>query len=75
MSAVKIAAIVLIVGGALGLFYGAFTYTSDTHTARVGDLELKVRDRETVRIPLWAGVAAIVAGGLLLVVPRRTAGR
>lgn len=73
MSAVKIAAIILIVGGVLGLSYGAFTYTSETHTAKIGDLELKVKERETVRVPLWAGVAAIVAGGVLLLVPRRSA--
>lgn len=73
MSAVKIAAIILIVAGVLGLTYGAFTYTSETHTAKIGDLELKVKERETVRVPLWAGVAAIVAGGVLLLVPRRSA--
>jgi len=71
MSSMKIAAIVLIVAGALGLLYGSFSYTKDTHTAKVGSLSLSVKDRETVNIPVWAGVAAVVAGGLLLVVPRR----
>ena len=71
MSTLKMAGIALIVAGALGLFYGAFTYTKETHTAKIGSLELKVKDRETVNIPVWAGVGALVAGVALLVVPRR----
>lgn len=69
MNAIKFAAIALIVAGALSLFYGAFTYTSETHRAHLGALELTLKDRKTVHIPIWAGVAAVVAGGLLLVVP------
>lgn len=72
MNAIKIAAIGLIVAGVLALSYGAFTYTRETHRARLGALELTLQDRETVRIPVWAGVAAVAAGGLLLVFPRRT---
>lgn len=71
MSTVKIAAIVLMVAGALGLLYGTFTYTKDTHKAQVGPLELTVKDKETVNIPVWLGVGAIVVGGVLLVLPRR----
>lgn len=71
MSAMKIAAIVLIVAGALGLVYGGFSYTRDTHSTKMGPFEMTVKDRETVNIPLWVGVGAIVAGGLMLVVPRR----
>ena len=66
MNAVKIAAIVLIVAGVLGLVYGSFTYTKDTHTAKLGPIELSVKDKETVSVPVWAGVGAIVIGGLLL---------
>ncbi len=69
MNTTKLAAILLIVAGALGLMYGAFSYTKETHTAKLGALELVVKDRETVNIPVWAGVAALVVGGLLLVVP------
>lgn len=69
MNAIKVAAIALIVAGALSLFYGAFTYTSETHRAQLGALELKLKEKKTVHIPIWAGVAAVVAGGLLLVVP------
>lgn len=72
MSSTKIIAIVLIVAGVLGLAYGQFTYTKETHDAKVGPIELSVKDKETVNIPVWAGVGAIVIGaGLLLVGGRR----
>lgn len=67
MSAVKIMAIVLIIAGLLGLVYGQFSYTKETQQAKLGPLELTVKDTETVNVPVWAGVAAIVAGGGLLV--------
>jgi hypothetical protein len=67
MSSTKIIAIVLIVAGVLGLAYGKFSYTKETHDAKVGPIELSVKDKETVNIPVWAGVGAIVIGaGLLL---------
>jgi len=68
MNAVKIAAIVLIAAGVLGLVYGSFSYTKDTHAAKLGPIELSVKDKETVNIPVWAGVGAIVIGGGLLLV-------
>jgi len=66
MNAVKMLAIVLIVAGALGLLYGSFTYTKETHEAKLGSIELSVKDKETVDIPVWVGVGAIVAGAFLL---------
>ena len=66
MSVVKITAIVLIVLGVLGLVYGSFTYIKDTHKTDLGLFELSVKDKETVQVPIWAGVGAIVTGGLLL---------
>jgi TRAP-type C4-dicarboxylate transport system permease small subunit len=68
MNAVKMAAVVLIAAGVLGLVYGGFSYTKDTHEAKLGPLELSVKDKETVNIPVWAGVGAIVIGGALLLV-------
>ena len=72
MSALKIVAILLIVAGIAGLVYGKFTYTKATHEARFGPIDLSVKEKETVNIPLWAGIAAIAAGLLLFVVPKRT---
>jgi len=67
MSSTKIIAIVLIVAGVLGLAYGKFTYTKETHDAKIGPIELSVKDKETVNVPMWVGIGAIVVGaGLLL---------
>lgn len=65
MSALKIVALLLIAAGIAGLVYGGITYTKTTHSAKVGPIELSVKDKETVNIPVWAGVGAIVAGGAL----------
>jgi TRAP-type C4-dicarboxylate transport system permease small subunit len=72
MSAIKIAAIVLIVAGILGLAYGKFSYTKETHEAKIGSLELSMKDKETVNVPVWASVGAIVIGGILLLVPKKS---
>lgn len=68
MNGLRMLAIVLIVAGGLALAYGGFTYTKETHQTKVGPIEFSVKDTETVNIPIWAGVAAMVAGVLLLVV-------
>jgi hypothetical protein len=72
MSAVKIAAIVLIVAGMLGLAYGQFSYTKETHEAKIGSLEVSLQDKETVNVPVWAGVGAIVVGAILLLLPKKS---
>lgn len=68
MNAIKMLAIVLIVAGGLALAYGGFSYTKETHEAKVGPIEMSITDRERVNIPVWAGVGAIVAGVILLFV-------
>ena len=65
---IRILAIVLIVAGLLGVMYGKFSYTKETHDAKVGSLELSFKEKETVNIPAWAGVASIAAGAALLLV-------
>ena len=66
MNALKLLAVLLIVAGALGLAYGSFSYTKQTHEAKLGPIELSVTEKQTVNIPVWAGIAAIVGGGALL---------
>jgi hypothetical protein len=58
---------VLIIAGALALAYGGFSYTKDSTAVKLGPLELTVKEKETVNVPLWAGIGAIVIGGVLLV--------
>lgn len=67
MNAAKLVGIVLIVAGVLGLVYGSFSYTKDTEAVKLGPLELSVRQKETVNVPVWAGIGAIVVGAALLV--------
>jgi len=66
MNTLKAVALVLIVAGVLALLYGGFTYTKSTHETKIGPLELSVKDKKTVNIPVWAGVGAIVVGGVML---------
>ena len=72
MSGIKMIGIVLIAAGILGLAYRGFSYTRETHEARIGPLELSVDERQTVSIPVWIGVGALVAGGLLLLLPKQS---
>jgi uncharacterized membrane protein YdcZ (DUF606 family) len=69
MNALKIVGVVLILAGILALVYRSFSYTKETHDAKIGPLELQLKEKETVSIPTWAGVASIVIGGILLIVP------
>ena len=63
----KVLAIVLLAAGILALVYGGFTYTRQTHEAKVGPLEINITEDKHVNVPVWAGVAlAIVGGGLLV---------
>jgi TRAP-type C4-dicarboxylate transport system permease small subunit len=68
MNSIKLVALLLIAAGVLALAYGGFTYTKDTTAVKLGPLELTVQEKETVNIPLWAGIGAIVVGGALLLV-------
>ena len=68
MNGIKILAIALIVGGALALLYGGFSYTTETHRAKLGPMVLSVAEKETVNIPVWIGVGAIAAGLVLMFV-------
>jgi hypothetical protein len=62
----KLMAMVLIVAGVLSLAYGGFSYTRDTHQARIGPIEMTIQDKRRVNVPLWAGVVILLAGGALL---------
>jgi LPXTG-motif cell wall-anchored protein len=73
MNLIKFAASILIIAGILGLAYGGFTYIKATHKATLGPLELTVNDKQTVNVPVWAGVGAIVIGGVLWFYKKRQA--
>ena len=68
MSLTRIIGVVLIVGGILGVVFSSFGFTKETHEIKLGPIELAVKEKETVNIPIWASVAAIVVGGVLVAV-------
>jgi len=71
MNPIRMFAAALIVAGVLALAYGGFSYTKDTTAVKLGSLELSVKEKQSVNVPVWAGVAAVVAGGLLLLLGGR----
>lgn len=66
MNGIRIVAIVLIAAGVLGLIYGSFSYTKDNTAVKLGPVELSVKEKETVNVPVWASAGAIAVGALLL---------
>jgi hypothetical protein len=72
MDIVKIAGIILIVVGVLSLTYGGFSYTKNTQEAKLGPIEFSVKEKQTINIPIWAGVGAIAVGGVLLISRRKS---
>jgi hypothetical protein len=68
MNIVKVIGALLVVAGLLGVVFSSFSFTKETHQAKLGPIELSVKEKQNVSIPVWASVAAIVVGGLLLVV-------
>jgi hypothetical protein len=72
MNMQKLLAIVLLIAGGLGLAYGGFSYTQETHQANVGSLHMSVDETRHVNIPVWAGIGALVAGALMLAMGRKS---
>lgn len=66
MNSLRTLAIAIIVLGVLAIGYGGFSYTQETTALKLGPMELKVQEKKDINIPLWAGIAAVVGGGLIL---------
>ena len=71
MNPTKLIGIILIVAGCLGLVYGGFSYTKETTGVKLGPIELKVQEKETVAVPLIVSAGGIALGVFLLVVGGR----
>jgi hypothetical protein len=71
MKLVKVVGVLLIVAGVLGVVFNSFSFTKETHELKLGPIELSVKEKQAVDIPVWASVGAIVVGGLLLVLGNR----
>ena len=72
MNGIRVVALILIIAGALGLAYGSFSYTKENHETKIGPVELSVKEKQTVNVPVWAGIGAIVLGGVLLLGGKRS---
>lgn len=66
MNVLRVVALVLVIGGAVGLAYGGFSYTQRNHEAKLGPVEVSVSEKKSVDIPTWASLGAIVLGGVML---------
>jgi hypothetical protein len=71
MGAQKIAAVLLLLAGALALVYCGFTYTRETHTADIGSLHVSMDEKQHVNVPIWAGFGVMLIGGVLLLAGTR----
>lgn len=71
MNLAKIVGIVLIAAGAIALVMGSFSYTKESEAVKLGPIELSVKQEETINVPVWAGIGAIVIGAFLLVMGGR----
>ena len=72
MTPKQILALLLIVGGVLAVAYRGFSYTKETHEAKIGPLELQVKEKEYVNLPVWLGAGAVVVGAALLLSGKRS---
>ena len=66
MNFVRLLGALLIAAGVLGLVYGGFSFTKETHDIKLGPIELAVKEKESVSVPSWAGIGAIALGAALL---------
>ena len=67
MNPTKLIGIILIAAGCIGLVYGGFSYTKETTAVKLGPIELKVQEKESVTVPLIVSAGAIAIGVFLLV--------
>lgn len=67
----RLIAIVLLAAGVLALVYGGFSYTKQTHDAKLGPVEISVSEKQRVNVPVWAGVVLVVAGAGILLAARK----
>lgn len=69
MNARRIVGLILLVVGIFVLVQGGFSFTKKKESASLGPLEVSYSKKERVALPQWAGIAAILGGAALLLVP------
>ncbi len=67
MTALRIIGAALLILGLAGFLTGGFSFTKETTHAQLGPLQLSVQERESVNVPQWLSIGAMVAGAVVLV--------
>lgn len=71
MMGMRILAVILLILGLAGFLTGGFSFTKETTQAKIGPLELTVKEKESVNVPQWLSIGAIAVGAVLLVLSMR----
>jgi UDP-N-acetylmuramyl pentapeptide phosphotransferase/UDP-N-acetylglucosamine-1-phosphate transferase len=71
MSAARIAGVILIVIGLIGLIWGGISWTEEETLVDIGPIEARAEEQKSIPITPIVGGIALVAGIVLLVVPSR----
>lgn len=67
MNALRLIGVILIVLGLAGFLTGGFSFTKETTQAKLGPLELTVKEKEAVNVPQWLSLSAMALGAVVLV--------
>ena len=73
MKSITIVGVVLIVLGGAGLLIGRVSFTTEEKVLDLGPIEATAEEEHDVAIPDIAGIAALIAGVVLVVVGMRRA--
>jgi len=71
MKLATIVGTILIALGVVALVYKGFSYSSEETVLQIGPIKATAETEKHVSIPLWAGIGAIVAGAVIVLVGRR----
>ncbi|MGE5178872.1 MAG: hypothetical protein ACM3PF_07265 [Bacteroidota bacterium] len=71
MKTLAIVGALLIALGLAGLVWGGVTYTKSKDTAKLGPIDITVKEKKTVPVPMPVSVVAVVGGVVLLVMGTR----
>jgi hypothetical protein len=66
MTPIRLLGVVLAVAGIAALFVNDISFTRSTEEASLGPVSVAVDKEETVAIPTWAGLAALLLGAGLV---------
>jgi hypothetical protein len=66
MKGIRLLGAVLLALGVLALVYGGFSYTREKGDTKLGPIEIELKEKKRVNVPVWAGVVLVAGGAVLL---------